>query len=86
MTDLILIMTTYLFILFIGVCIGIYIDRISSAKGLEKKTNAGVFHINTTDPNKDLIQIELSIPIGDLITKKEVVFEVMDESQEIQPL
>lgn len=81
MTDLILIMTTCLLILFIGVCIGIYIDRISSAKRLEKKTNAGIFHINTTDPNKDVIQIELSIPIGDLISKKEVVFIVEDESE-----
>lgn len=46
-----------------------------------KYKNAGIFHINTTDPNKDVIQIELSIPIGDLITKKEVMFIVEDETE-----
>lgn len=46
-----------------------------------KDKNAGIFHINTTDPNKDIIQMELSIPVGELISKKEVVFEVKDESQ-----
>lgn len=45
-----------------------------------KKPIDGTFHINTTNPIKDTIQIELNIPIGEMIEKKELRFVVeLDE-------
>lgn len=80
MRDLFIIMIISLLIFFMGIFIGLYIGKVLS-ENYSKKKHAGIFHINTTDPEKDVIQIELSIPVGELIGKKEVIFKVMDESQ-----
>lgn len=64
--------------------IGVYVGRSSIISQLNR---AGIFHINTKDPDKDVIQIELTMSVGELVDQKEVVFEVrQDDSQKIHHL
>lgn len=40
----------------------------------------GIFHINTSDPNKDVFRLEVGIPIGSIYGKKYIVFKVKKDS------
>ena len=41
----------------------------------------GVFRVNTTDPNKDVYRIELSIPLGAITKYKVIRLLVIDDSE-----
>lgn len=75
----IIIMCIIMFIL--GLLCGLDISK-------TKKKSSGTFHINTTDPDKDVIQIELDIPIVKLMNEKEVYFvvKIEENSQHLHPL
>ena len=55
----------------IGILVGLAIAR----KHI-KDITSGIFHINTIDPNKDIINIELNVPITELMNMNEVVFTI----------
>lgn len=66
--------------LLIGFLFGRIVERmmwINRKKKQNKK--AGTFYINTTDPHEDTIRVELDIPIGEMMEKKELRFVVEHE-------
>lgn len=45
----------------------------------KKKIKAGTIVINTTDPKKDVIRIELDVSVGELMTMKNATFQIENE-------
>ena len=60
--------------LVIGLIIGILFGRI-------RKKYDGAFIVDLTNPDKDVLTVELSCPIGELPNKKYVIFKVNSSSQ-----
>ena len=54
--------------------------------GTGKKLNPdGFFRVDTTNPDKDVFTLELTCPIGEIPTKKYVIFEVTNASSQEKP-
>lgn len=46
----------------------------------------GYFRVDTTNPDKDVFTLELACPIGEIPTKKYILFEVVNTSSQEKPL
>ena len=51
----------------------------------DRPTPDGFFLVNTTNPDKDVFTLELACPIGEIPTKKYVIFEVKNISSQEKP-
>ena len=45
----------------------------------------GIFHVDTTDPNKDVFSLELSCALGELPEKEYIIFKVQNDSSQEKP-
>ena len=61
-------------IIFAAFCIGLWIGSFRSPK-----YKGGSLIINTKDPEKDVIRIELDMPVGEMMSKKKLIFVVKNE-------
>lgn len=64
--------------------IGYLIGRFSEC--IFRKKPDGIFHVNTTDPDKDVFTLELLCPLATLPEKKQLIFKVQNESSQEKPL
>lgn len=60
-----------------GICLGFYFG-FSSRKGTKYKKD-GTVVVNTLDPHKDVVKIELAIPIVEMMRRKDLYFDVRNE-------
>ena len=67
-------------IVFAAFCIGVWYGK-SQRKNQANTTNAGSIIINTTDPEKDTVRIELEIPIVQMIEENTITFKVVNEDE-----
>ncbi len=51
----------------------------TSSRKRKKNVKAGTIIINTTDPKKDVIRIELDVSVGELMAMKEATFQIENE-------
>lgn len=54
-------------------------EHSTGSRKRKKKIKAGTIVINTIDPKKDVIRIELSVSVGELMTMKEAIFQIENE-------
>ena len=69
-----------IFSVFIGYLFGRFSERIS------RKTPDGIFHVNTTDPDKDVFTLELLCPLSVIPAKKRLIFKIQNEGSQEKPL
>lgn len=67
-----------------SVLIGYLIGRLSNL--IFRKNPDGIFHVNTTDPDKDVFTLELLCPLGALPKKKQLIFKIQNEGSQEKPL
>ena len=67
-----------------SVLIGYLIGRLSNF--IFRKTPDGIFHVNTTDPDKDVFTLELLCPLSVIPAKKRLIFKVQNEGSQEKPL
>ena len=65
-------------IAFVVYCTGLIVGTCSTNKKLNSKPGGSII-INTMDAAKDVIRIELDMPVGEMIQKKNLVFKVVNE-------
>ena len=63
----------------IGILIGVFFR-------FRKKSYDGIFRVDLTNPDKDVFTLELICPIGEIPTKKILVFKVTNTSSQEKPL
>ena len=63
----------------VGLIIGIFIR-------IRKKSYDGIFRVDLTNPEKDIFTLELICPIGEIPTKKSLIFKVTNASSQEKPL
>lgn len=52
---------------------------LSSPRQKGKNRDAGTIVVNTTDPKKDVIRIELDVSVGELMSMKKATFQIENE-------
>lgn len=67
-----------------AVVFGYVIGKLSNY--ISGKKPDGIFHVNTTDPNKDVFTLELICPLGAIPNKKQLIFRVQNEGSQEKPL
>ena len=45
----------------------------------------GIFHVDTTDPNKDVFSLEVTCALGELPEKEYIIFKVQNDSSQEKP-
>lgn len=70
-------MYTILISFVVGIIVGFLLNFIFH---LAKKPS-GIFHVNMSDPNKDVYWLELQIPFGDITNHKSLRLKVIDDTK-----
>jgi hypothetical protein len=62
-----------IYILLLCVCVVIIVYQSIKIRSTKK---VGSIVINTSDPEKDIYSLEMDVPLGELDTKKRVIFDI----------